>query len=115
MSKKPKGEQLNLIDVGPENLKEIAKEVRIYKGHQHDRLVAGKKEIKSREKVRAMVKEANLQRLPNGNIKFEADNAIICISPQEDLITIKEKTAKKAKKGMKKKVEAEEEKFEETK
>ena len=105
-------EQMPLIDVGPENLVAIAKEVRIYKKHQFDRLSAGKKEVTQRDKIRAMVKEAKLQRLPDGKITFEADNAIICVEPQEDLITIKEKApkkSKKGKKGMKKKVETEEE------
>lgn len=105
-------EQMPLIDVGPENLVAIAKEVRIYKKHQFNRLSAGKKEVTQRDKIRRMVKEAKLQRLPDGKITFEADNAIICVEPQEDLITIKEKApkkSKKGKKGMKKKVEAEEE------
>lgn len=104
MSKKTRisVEQMPLIEVGPENLEAITKEVRIYKKHQFDRLSAGKKEVNQREKIRAMVKEAGLQRLPDGNIKFEADNAIVCIEPQEDLITIKEKAPKKSKKKAKK-------------
>jgi len=114
MSKKTRTsvEQMQLIEVGPENLKEIAKEVRIYKRHQFDRLSAGKKEVSQRDKIRIMVKKAGLKRLQDGTIKFEADNAIICIEPQEDLITIKEKKTKKTKKSMKKKVETEETKFE---
>lgn len=56
-------EQMPLIEVGPENLAVIAKEVRIYKKHQFDRLSAGKKEVAQREKIRTMVKEAKLQRL----------------------------------------------------
>ncbi len=104
------GEQIPLMDVGPENLKAIVKEVRIYKKHQHDRLASLKLEVESKGKIKAMVKEAELQRLKNGTIKFEADNAIICVAPQEDLITIKEKApkklkAKKGKKSMKAKVE----------
>ena len=105
-------EQLQLIEVGPENLKAIVKEVRIYKKHQFDRLSALKKEVTQQKKIKTMVKEAGLQRLPDGTIKFEADNSIICLAPQDELITIKEKAPKKDKtkkaKGMKKKVEAEE-------
>lgn len=94
---KEKGEQLDLIDVAPENLKAIVKEVRIYKKHQSDRLSALKKEVEQKERIKALVHETKLQRLQDGTIKFEADNAIICVSPQDDLITIKEKIAKKTK------------------
>ena len=116
MSKKAKGEQLALIEVGPENLEHIAKEVRIYKKHQANRLSALKKEVEQKEKIKALVKEADLQRLKDGTIKFEADHAIICVAPQDDLITIKEKTPQKSKKdksSMKKKVETGEKQFEE--
>ena len=111
MSKKKRGEQMALIDVGPENLEAIVKEVRIYKKHQANRLAALKLEVEQKEKIRALVKEAKLQRLQDGTIKFEADQAIICVAPQDDLITIREKPAKKIKKGMKKKVEAGESEF----
>ena len=110
MSKKKKGEQMTLIDVGPENLKAIVKEVRLYKKHQSARLAALKKETELKEKIRALVKEAKLQRLSDGTIKFEADQAVICVAPQDDLITIKDK-----KKGMKKKIETEEAEFEKDK
>ena len=93
-----KGEQMTLIDVGPENFKEIVKEVRIYKKHQAARLAALKLEVEQKKKIRALVEAAALQRLKDGVIRFEADNAIVCISPQDDLITIKERKPKKSKK-----------------
>jgi hypothetical protein len=105
-------EQMPLIEVGPENLEAIVKEVRIYKKHQFNRLSSLKKEVEQQKKIKTMVKEAGLQRLPDGTIKFEADNSIICLAPQDELITIKEKTTKKSKKSMKKKVEGEEQKNE---
>lgn len=114
-------EQMPLIEVGPENLAAIVKEVRIYKKHQFNRLSALKKEVESQKKIKTMVKEAGLQRLPDGTIKFEADNSIICLAPQDELITIKEKASQKAtkkskkKSDMKKKVEAEEEQHKEGK
>ena len=100
-TKTVKGEQLQLIDVGPENLKAIVKEVRIYKEHQTDRLVSLKKEVDQKEKVRKLVEGSGLKRLQDGTIRFEAAGAVICIAPQEDLITIKEKATKKSKKGKK--------------
>lgn len=115
MSKKQKGEQLRLIEVGPENLKVIAKETRIYRSLVDQRLVLLKKEVKQKEKVKTLVKEAELQRLQDGRIQFEVDDEIVCLMPQDDLITIKKKTPKKPKKGMKKRVETEEKKFEDQK
>lgn len=108
---KKKGEQMPLIEVGPENLKEIAKETRSYRSLVDQRLVILKKEVKQKEKVKTLVKEAELQRLKDGRIQFEVDDEIVCLMPQDDLITIRKKTPKK-KKGMKAKVEAEEEQHE---
>lgn len=98
-----KGEQMDLIEVGPENLEHIVKEVRQYKYHQKQRLIHLKKEVEQKEKIKALVAEAHLQRLKDGNIKFEADHAIVTVTTQDDLITIKEKTAPKKSKTKKKK------------
>jgi hypothetical protein len=115
-AKTAKGEQMALIEVGPENLEHIVKEVRQYKYHQKQRLLHLKKEVEQKEKIKALIAEAHLQRLEDGNIKFEADHAIICVTPQDDLITIKEKSAekkpKKSKKSMAGKVKKEELNFE---
>lgn len=102
VEKTEKGEQMPLMDTGPENLKEIVEAVRIYKAHQSDRLIAGKKEVKQRGKVRELVKNSDLQRLKDGRILFEADGSEVCVTPQDDLITIKDKKPKKAKKTKKK-------------
>lgn len=93
-----KDEQMILMETGPENLAAIVSEVRIYKKHQADRLSFLKKEVKQKEKIKALVKEAELQRLRDGTIKFEADGSDVCLTPQDDLITIKDKKPKKAKK-----------------
>ena len=111
MSKKTKKFDEQLIEVGPENLKVIAKETRKYRSLVDERLILLKNEVKQKEKVKALVKEAELQRLKDGRIQFEVGDEIICLMPQDDLITIKKKTPKKSKTGksdMKKKVEAEE-------
>jgi len=91
-----------LIDVGPENGKVIIEAVREYKKHQADRLAAGKKEFDAKQKVLTLVKEAELQRLPDGTIKFTYEKVIIKVTPQDDLITIKEEKPKKAKKPKRK-------------
>lgn len=101
VEKSEKGEQMALMDVGPENAKEIVDAVRVYKRHQADRRAALKKEVELKDVVKELVKKADLKRLPNGNIEFECDGAEVAIMPQDDLITIKEKTPKKSKKSKK--------------
>ena len=115
MKKKPKtsGEQMPLMDVGPENNQEIVEAVRTYKAHQHDRIAAGKKEFEAKQKVLTLVKKSELKPLQNGVIKFTCENAEIEVTPRDVLITIKEKAHKKPKKkkNMKGRVETGEEQF----
>lgn len=96
------GEQGTLMDVGPENKKEIVEAVQIYKRHQHDRIVSLKKECEWKEKIKALVKESDLLPQKDGTIKFNYDKVIIEITPRDELITIKEKKPKKPKKAKKK-------------
>ena len=99
-----------LIEVGPENIKVIAKEVRIYRALVDERIIILKNEIKQKEKVKALTKEANLSRLQDGRIEFDVDNETVCLMPQDDLITIKKKNPpkkKKTKKDMQGKVKTE--------
>ena len=96
-----KEEQMALMDVGPENNKEIVDAVRIYKTHQKDRLAAGKKEVDQKEVVKQLVLKSKLQPLKNGVIKFTCDNAEIEVTPRDVLITIKEKKHKAQKKSKK--------------
>lgn len=106
------GEQMPLIDVGPENTKAIIAEVRVYKKHQADRLAALEKEIKQKAKIKALVQAANLHRLKDGTIKFTVENTTITLTPRDELIQIKEKRERKKKadkkKGTQKTVEQEE-------
>lgn len=90
-----KGEQMPLMDVGPENNKEIVDAVRLYKVHQKDRLTAGKKEVDQKEVVKKLVLKSKLQPLKSGVIKFTCDNAEIEVTPRDVLITIKEVKPKK--------------------
>ena len=91
---KKRGEQLDLIDVRPENVKPILQATRLYKKFQAARLSAGNKEVAQREVVLQLVKEAKLQPLPDGKIRFKCNGVIITITPRDALITIKEKTEK---------------------
>ncbi len=81
---KPKGsgEQLVLIDVQPENAKPIIRAARIYKEHQAVRLSALAKEKEHKQKVLELVKEAKLQPLKDGVIKFTYEGVTVTIEPQ---------------------------------
>lgn len=94
-----KNEQMDLMEVGPENGKPIIDAVRIYKRHQKDRLAALKLETEWKQKILALVKEAKLTPLKDGVIKFTYDKVIIKVTPRDVLITIKEVKPKKSKKG----------------
>lgn len=91
------GKQLDLIDVAPENAKEIIAATKLYKVHQAARLKAGKAEVAQRTVVRGLVAESGLQRLPDGSIRFELDGKLFCVTPQDDLITITDVKAAKKK------------------
>lgn len=87
--KKEAGEQLQLIDVGPKNLKEILASVKIYMNHQKTRLSALKDEIAEKHHVLELVKAANLKPLADGVIRFECGGEIITIEPRDEVIRIK--------------------------
>ncbi len=90
-SKARKGEQLDLIEVHPKNVKAIVREARLYKELQATRLSALAKEVAQKEKVKEMVKAAGFQRLDDGTIRFEYDGVLVTVAPQDDKITVKDK------------------------
>ncbi len=87
-----KGEQLDLIDVAPENAKPIIKAARIYKSLQLKRISALNEEVKQKHRVLELVKAAKLQPLENGRIQFECDGVVVTVTPRDELIKIKDKT-----------------------
>lgn len=97
-TKKPKTEeQLDLFDYQPEKAKVIAKVAHEYKAI----VIVGRKtlaeEIRLKNKIKELVKEAKLKPLPNGVIKFVCDGIPISITPRDEVIRIGEKKAKKKK------------------
>ena len=94
-AKRKTGEQLELIDVGPENLKDILLKVTSYKKHQKGRLALLKLEIADKADVHELVKAAKLVPLKDGVIRFECDGKVITIEPRDEVIRIRD--AKKAK------------------
>ncbi|KKN73497.1 hypothetical protein LCGC14_0400730 [marine sediment metagenome] len=93
MTKKQKeenqsGEQLDLIDVAPENAKAIIRAARLYKELQATRITALNKEITQKAEVLQLVKAAKLQPLEGGKIKFEYDNVVVSITPRDELVKV---------------------------
>lgn len=86
-----KGEQLPLIDVAPENAKPIIEAARLHKKYLTNRLEWLAKEKAQKQKVLSLVREAHLQRVEGGVIRFTYDNAEILITPRDELVQLKEK------------------------
>lgn len=80
------GEQMDLIDVGPTNIKKIAPHVRAYKAAMKQRMESLAIEIKEKGLILALVLEAKLTPLPNGHIKFVCEGIDIDIEPRDFVI-----------------------------
>jgi len=84
------GEQLDLIDVAPENSKEIIALARAYKSAQGRRIDALEEEVAAKVKLLALIKGANLQRLDDGKIRLHLDGYTITVTPRDELVKVKE-------------------------
>ena len=84
------GGQLDLIDVAPENSKEIIALARAYKSAQGRRIDALEEEVATKVKLLALIKEANLQRLDDGKIRLHLDGYTITVTPRDELVKVKE-------------------------
>ena len=84
------GEQLDLIDVGPENLEKIAPHARRYKAALKKRLADLDLEVKEKNIIQQLVHESGLKRLPDGSIKFRCEGMRIELIPTDEKIKIKE-------------------------
>ena len=82
------GEQLDLIDVGPENLKEILPVARAYKKIVAARVPLTRQEVELKTKIRSFVHGSGLKPQPDGTFKFRCDGITIKIKPQEEKVTV---------------------------
>ena len=85
-------EQLDLIDVTPENSRKIVACAKRYKVAQRQRLAALEDETAEKQKLLGLIKEANLQRLDDGTIKYSVEGYTIRVQPRDELITVKDET-----------------------
>ena len=94
-----KDEQLALIDVEPENMKEIAECARVYKRFQKARMANLKSEVEQKERMKDLIKKAKLQPLEDGVIRFKCEGLTIQATPKDVLITVKGKLADDSEDG----------------
>jgi len=86
-----KGEQLDLIDVHPENEKEIIAAAKLYKKFQAARKDALSREVKQKQIIITLTKEAKLKPLEDGRIKYRCGNLTISITPRDELVQVRER------------------------
>jgi len=84
------GEQLDLIDVAPENQKEIIACAKRYKKALSIRIDALAQEKKEKSKLLELIENAGLQHLPDGKIRFRVDGYKITVTPRDELVQVKE-------------------------
>ncbi len=93
------GEQLDLIDVGPKNLKEILAAVLVYKDYLKNRLAFLKKEIAQKAVVLRLARKSKLKRLDDGKISFSCGGYLVEVEPRDEVIRIKRAKPEKKKKN----------------
>ena len=84
------GEQMDLIDVSPENMKKIKPVARRYKAAQKVRIEALKKETELKAQLLSLIKDSNPTHLEDGSIKFQCDGMLITVTPRDELIKVKD-------------------------
>ena len=84
------GVQMDLIDVLPKKAKPIIAVARVLKRLQISRASAQEKENKQKAILLNLIEEANIQRLPDGKIKFHYDGITLTVTPKQESVSIKE-------------------------
>lgn len=84
------GQQMDLLEVGPENQKEIMRVAKAYRSIVKQRVGLSAKENELKQKLLGLIKDAHLQRLEDGKIKFKLDGYLITVTPRDELVQIKE-------------------------
>lgn len=85
----PAEQQGTLMDIEPENAKEIVAAARKYKEAVGERLSWLKQEVKYKQEILELAKAAKLKRDEDGNIRFTVDGVTIKITPCDDKVSVK--------------------------
>jgi hypothetical protein len=83
-------EQGSLIDTTPTNFKEIVETAKRYKKAVVKRMAAEQIEVEEKQRLLALIKESNAQRLEDGKIRLQADGFLITVTPRDELIRVKD-------------------------
>jgi predicted site-specific integrase-resolvase len=103
MAKKKKNtnkteEQMDLLDVHPQEAKQILSIAKNYKDVVNERVKLTKKETDLKEKLKSLIRSAGLTPMADGTIKFSLDGYSISMQPRDELIRVAETgTSKKRK------------------
>lgn len=90
------GKQMDLIDIAPENAKELIEAARLYKKYQGERLGALKKEVEQKLLIIELIHKAGLQELAGGKMKFEYDGVTVTVTPCDAKVKVKDKAEAEA-------------------
>lgn len=85
-----KGEQMDLIDVGPENLKAMKPVARRYKAAQKRRIEALADEVKEKKRMLELIVGAKLKPDEDGVVLFTVDGMTVKATPQDWKLSVKE-------------------------
>ena len=88
--KTSEGDQGYLIDIHPENKKEIIATAQSYKRAMSQRVKFLDEEKGFKTKLLGLIKEAGITPLEDGKIKFELDGFKISVTPRDELVQVKE-------------------------
>lgn len=86
----PEGEQMDLMDVGPENQEEIVRWAQAHKHAMRERMKWGKQESEAKQKVLDLIKQANLTKLEDGKIKVRCGHYTVTVIPRDAKVTIRD-------------------------
>ena len=85
-----KSEQLDLIDVQPENAAEIAKYAGQYREVVARRIKLAEKEVDLKQKILRLFDDGNVQRLDKGKRKLKVGHFMIETEPKEESVKVRE-------------------------
>jgi len=87
------GEQLPLIDVGPENQDEILDHAQKHEDAMRQRMKFGKIEVEEKQKVLELIHQANLTKLEGGKVRVTCGDFVVTVTPRDELVQIERPNA----------------------